>query len=316
MRRAYPFGSKIFEVTYMTIRPITPPDINQIINLWNTTLIEDQINIENFYTRIIYDINFDPNLFLLAEENNNIIGFIYGTKEIVGLQDIAWIVAMGVSQKRKGIGTKLVKALEKALNTKTIELGAYTTNYFFPGVDEENYKDAVLFFESLGYEVKNQCSSMDMSLRGYIYPEKYINRKLELEKDGWNFTPYTKETYLPTISFMRAHFPYWLPNIRNNILAGTGEESIQLAIAPSGEVAGFAMRAMDGTPGRFGPFSVAPDKQGTGLGGILFHELVSDMVRRRIFYTWFLWTGGQNLDIYGTWGMKIYRTYKMMRKVV
>ena len=295
----------------MTIRPITPLDINQIINLWNTTLTEDQINIENFYTRIIYDINFDPNLFLLAEENSEIIGFIYGTKES---PNKAWIVAMGVRQKRKGIGTKLVKALEELLDTKTIELCAYANNYFFPGVDENNYKDAILFFESLGYEVSHSCSSMDMSLRGYTYPEKYIDRKLKLEKDGWRFTPYTKDLYLPTVSFLRTHFPYWLPNIRHNILTGIGEESIQLAIAPTGEAAGFAMRAMDGTPGRFGPFGVANDKQGTGLGGILFHELVSDMVRRRIFYTWFLWTSGRNLDIYGTWGMKIYRTYKMMRK--
>ena len=294
----------------MTIRQITTLDIENIIKLWNETLTEDQINIENFYNRIIYDINFNPCYFLLAEEHNKIIGFVYGTKE----NEKAWIVAMGVSQKRQGIGTKLVQSIEKTLNTKTIELCAYANNYFFPGIDEDNYKDAVLFFKSLGYETQYPCASMDMSLRGYIYPEKYINRKLELQKNGWEFMPYTKEAYFSTIRFMQTHFPYWLSNIRHNIIKGIGEESIQLAITPNGEVVGFAMRAMDGTPGRFGPFGVAPDKQGTGLGGILFHELVSDMVKRRIFYTWFLWTSGRNLDIYAKWGMKIYRKYKTMRR--
>jgi hypothetical protein len=74
------------------------------------------------------------------------------------------------------------------------------------------------------------------------------------------------------------------------------------------------MRAFDGTEERFGPFGVNPAHQGVGLGGVLFHEMMNQLVGQRIFYTWFLWTGGRNLDIYGTWGMKVYRTYTMMGK--
>ena len=311
----------------MIIRPYSPSDAENTVKLWNASLKEDQINSENFYSRIIYDVNFDPELFLLAEENSNLIGFAYGTKrrvpdEIGGLQPKnTWIPAAGVApdHRRKGVGTALVRTLEEKLKSQCaeiIDLGAYATNYFFPGVDEDNYKAGVEFFKSLGYGDQGTCSSMDICLRNYEYPEKYANRKAKLESDGYVFTPFKPELYLPAADFLRTHFPHWLPNVRKNVTEGIGEESVRLALAPGGRVVGFAMRAMDGTPGRFGPFGVAPDQQGTGLGGILFHELVSDMVKRRIFYTWFLWTGGRNLEIYATWGMKIYRTYRMMRRSV
>jgi hypothetical protein len=73
---------------------------------------------------------------------------------------------------------------------------------------------------------------------------------------------------------------------------------------------------MDGTGERFGPFGVKPSLQGIGLGAVLFHGMMENLVENRIFYTYFLWTGGRNLDIYGTWGMKVYRTYAMIGRVI
>ena len=311
----------------MTIRSYTATDEQSAINLWNISLKEDLINRENFYTRIICDVNFDPALYLLAEENGELVGFAYGTKrrfpcQAAGLQpDNAWIVAMGChpNHRRKGVGTALVKALEQALaerGTKTLDVGPYATNYFFPGVDQKAYNNGVEFFKSLGYTDKGICCSMDLNLRQYETPSRYLQRQAKLEEEGYKFGSFKMEDCLPLFTFINAHFPYWMPNIRENILQGRSEESIQLAWNPAREVVGFAMRAMDGTPGRFGPFGVASTQQGTGLGGVLFHNLVRDMVERRIFYTWFLWTGGRNLDIYGTWGMKAYRTYSMMSKQI
>jgi len=307
----------------MKIRNYTAVDEAAVIKLWNATLIEDQIDRDNFYTRIICDVNFDPRLFFLAEVHGEVVGFAYGTKRRVhcpaaGLQpDNGWIVAMGVcpTHRRKGHGTKLVQAVEAELQergAKTIDLGPYATNYIFPGVDKKNYASAIEFFQSLGYTEKSECASMDINLREYQTPAKYLERQAKLEADGYSFGHFKMEDCLPLFDFLEKHFPYWKPNLLENILRGRGEETIQLARDPSGQVVGFAMRAMDGTPGRFGPFGIAPTTQGAGLGAILFHNLVRDMVHRRIFYTWFLWTGGRNLDIYATWGMKIYRTYAMM----
>ncbi|MCL2405562.1 MAG: GNAT family N-acetyltransferase [Defluviitaleaceae bacterium] len=303
----------------MTIRSYKAQDGCATLRLWNVSLKEDKLNKENFYTRIICDANFDPSLFLLAEEAGEVIGFIYGAKGANA--EKAYIVAMGVcpAHRRKGIATELVNKLEstvKALGAKSLDIGNYAVNYFFPGIDEKNYKTAIAFFSSLGYEEKGTCSSMDMSLREYETPAKYVERKQKLESEGYTFGSFTWEDSLPMFEFFREHFPHWLGGARSNVLRGNGHETIQLARNPKGEVVGYAMRAGDGTPGRFGPFGVAESEQGTGLGGILFHNLISDMVERRIFYTWFLWTGGRNLDIYGTWGMKKYRNYTIMGKVL
>jgi len=301
----------------MLIRKYEPSDENAAISLWNASLSEDRINKEHFYTRIILEPGFDPNLYLLAEDAGYIIGFIYGAVR----GEKAYIVSMGVCPKRRrnGIAKQLISKLEsivKAQGATTLDIGTYTGNYFFPGIDEKNYANAVTLFDSLGYENKGICSSMDMSLREYQTPEKYISRKKELQSLGYTFRSFNWSDSLPMFEFFREYFPHWLEGARANALRGCGGETIQLAIDPSGKVVGFAMRAGDGTPGRFGPFGVAPTQQGTGLGGILFHNLVSDMVERRIFYTWFLWTGGRNLDIYATWGMKKYRNYTIMGKIL
>ena len=301
----------------MIIRSYKASDGCAAMSLWNASLKEDRLNKENFYTRIVCDVNFDPSLYLLAEEAGEIIGFVYGAKG--ANPEKAYIVAMGVCPKhrRKGIGTALVKELEalvRGQGAKTLDVGNYAINYFFPGIDEKNYTHGIALFKSLGYEDKGTCSSMDMSLREYETPEKYAERKKKLEIAGYTFGSFKWEDFLPMLGFFRAHFPHWLEGARTNVLQGCGHETIQLAWNPNGEVVGFAMRAGDGTPGRFGPFGVAETEQGTGLGGILFHNLVSDMVERRIFYTWFLWTGGRNLDIYATWGMKKYRNYSIWGK--
>jgi len=311
----------------MVVRNYTAVDEAAAIELWNRCLTSDTVDKNNFYRRVVCDINFDPDQYLVAEEGEKLLGFAYGTKrrvpdEAAGMQqDKAWLVAMGVdpTHRRKGVGTALLTALEAALmasGAKTIDVGPYPNNYFFPGVDQSAYGSGEAFLASRGYTSKGTCASMDMNLRGYETPERYLEKKAKLEAAGYKFGSLKLQDCVPVFDFLHKNFPYWLPNVRENILQGRGEETIQLAWNPNGEAVGFAMRAMDGTPGRFGPFGVASTEQGTGIGGVLFDNLITDMIKCRIFYTWFLWTGGRNLDIYGTWGMKIYRTYMMMSKEV
>jgi len=228
---------------------------------------------------------------------------------------------MGVSpaHRRRGAGRLLVSAAEEALSqagASQIDIGAYPTNYFCPGVDKAAYGCGINFLEALGYEARGECCSMDIGLHNYTYPDKYRARKKGLEAQGYAIKPYGAEDAIPLFSFMKECFPHWLPNVRACALSGKGEERMIIAKDGNGGVAGFVMRAMDGTDERFGPFGVKPGLQGLGLGSLLFHEMMADMNRRRIFYTYFLWTGGRNLDIYASWGMKIYRTYCLMGKTL
>ena len=67
----------------MTIRQYRAGDAEAACGLWNACLGEDQINGDNFYRRIIYDLNFDPEKYLFAEEGGELLGFVYGVKRSV-----------------------------------------------------------------------------------------------------------------------------------------------------------------------------------------------------------------------------------------
>jgi GNAT superfamily N-acetyltransferase len=309
----------------MEIRAFTGKDAAEVTGLWNYCLGRDQLDIDSFYRRIIYDVNFDPSLFLLAKENGKAVGFIHGVKrrhydEVNGLEpEQAWITAMGVhpSCRKKGAGTALLHTMENLLRergAKRLDVGPYGSAYICPGIDKESYPEGVRFFENRGYINSGVSCSMSMNLWGFTIPSQYIEKKKTLEAQGFIFKPFSKEDAPALFEFIREYFPTWLPLIRPSILEGRAEKTLIIALDKSGEAAGFVLRAMDGPEERFGPFAVRPDLQGIGLGSVLFHQMMENMIRNRIFHTYFMWTQGRNLEIYGSWGMKVFRRYAMFYK--
>jgi ribosomal protein S18 acetylase RimI-like enzyme len=311
----------------MEVRAFAGKDAAEVTGLWNLCLGRDQLDIDSFFRRIIYDVNFDPSLFLLATEDRKIVGFIHGIKrkvhdEVLGLEpDKAWIMAMGVhpSYRNRGAGTVLLHTIENSLRergAKRLDVGPYGSAYICPGIDKESYPEGVKFFDSRGYINSGESCSMSMNLWGFTIPPQYVEKKKTLEAQGFVFKPFSRED-LPALSdFIREHFPSWLSLVRPSILEGRAEKTLIIALDKSGKVAGFVLRAMDGTEGRFGPFAIRPDLQGMGLGSVLFHEMMESMIRNRIYHTYFMWTSGRNLEIYGSWGMKIFRRYAMFYKVL
>jgi GNAT superfamily N-acetyltransferase len=284
------------------------------------------LEIDSFYRRVLYDVNFDPSLYLLAVEDDKILGFVYGTKrkvydEIKGLEsEQGWIVAMGVhpSRRGQGVGSALLEAIEKQLKERgaaRLDVGPYGSAYICPGVDRECYSKGVKFFTNRGYTDSGESCSMRVDLWGFKVPPQYAVKKKNLEDRGFIFKPFAREDALTLFSFMEKHFPYWLPLVRSSILQGRAEKTLITAFEKN-EAAGFVLRSMDGTDERFGPFGVRPDLQGIGLGSVLFHEMMENMIRNRIFHTYFMWTSGRNLEIYGSWGMKIFRRYAMFHKII
>ncbi|MDR1972127.1 MAG: GNAT family N-acetyltransferase [Treponema sp.] len=311
----------------MEIRPFSAACIPAAWEIWNECLSRDPVNSDNFYRRIIYDANFDPDNYLFAVDRGELAGFVYGVKrrvpdEVSGLQpEQGWIAAMGVrpSLRGRGAGGALLGAIEETLGAQgvtRIDVGPYTPNYFCPGVDKEAYAAGVKFLGDRGYEISGECCSMEMNLRHYQTPPRYLEKKRALQKAGYTFKLYEARDSLSFFAFMAKHFSWWLPDVRAVILAGRAEKTLILAQNGSGETDGFVLRGLDGTAERFGPFGVNPSLQGIGLGSVLFHEMMENMAADRVFYTYFLWTSGRNLDIYGSWGMKVYRSYAMMKKII
>ena len=150
----------------MTIRSYTTTDAPTVINLWNTCLPADMINEENFYKRVICDINFDLNLFLLAEKAGELLGFAYGARRNDDIRE-AYLYSLKIS-----VAAMLVIAAATAL------FAEYITMMFTYGEDSAHLHDglteflriACLFlpFIALGAVSSSLFLSLGMGVRSLI----------------------------------------------------------------------------------------------------------------------------------------------------
>ena len=86
----------------------------ELIELWNQTMIFDPVSADKFRTQVLLDENFDRELCLLARTKDRVVGFILGIKRRFpylerGLEpDRGWISLMfvAIEFRRRGIGTR------------------------------------------------------------------------------------------------------------------------------------------------------------------------------------------------------------------
>ena len=146
----------------------------EVVELWNKALTYDAITVHKFRKQALFDDNYDTELSLIALENDRVLGFLLATKRKFpylerGLEPTqGWINVMFVDDdhKRKGIGKTLVKRAEEKLTSmgaETVTLGAYSPNYFFPGVDKDSYSGAMKFFDKIGYQAGKESYSIRTS---------------------------------------------------------------------------------------------------------------------------------------------------------
>jgi len=125
----------------MLIREFRFEDYDEAMKLWKESglMIRPGDELEGIKLKL----KRDPDLFLIAEENGKILGIVMGAWD--GRR--GWInhLAVRPDRQRKGIGTSLIRELEKRLKGK----GAKKVN---AQIYQWNQK-SVEFFKALGYEV-------------------------------------------------------------------------------------------------------------------------------------------------------------------
>lgn len=277
--------------------------------------------------RVVLDDNFDAELAPVAVCEGKIVAFCLGIRRRYpylsrGLEpERGWICALftdGV-YRRRGIATKLVKIVEQklaALGVREVTIGAYSPNYFMPGIDL-SYDGAVPFFENLGYDNRGEAVSMQRSLFGYELPEKTCNRITELAQAGITFQRFCPEYLDRLFAFVEDNFGAgWLRNILDALRAQEAEDTILIAKDSNDDILGFCMRKIDGNDARFGPIGVREDMRSHGLGGVLLDLQMLEMKKHGIVGLYFLWTSGPNIRFYGNHGFSTYRTYRLSRKEI
>lgn len=299
----------------------------QVLTCWNQSLIYDGIDEERFKQLILLDENFNPDLFLLALNQEKVVGFCYGVRRKIpylerGLEENrGWIVIMGVlpEYQNQGIGTMLCDEVEKRLKdmgTKEITLCAYSPNYFFPGIDKR-YQQAISFFENRNYVNRAESISMQRSLWDYHMADQYKEKLASLEKDGIHIIRYNDEYMLPLLNYLLENFGAgWKRNALIAMQKKEAEDTILLVVDEQKNILGFCMRKIDGNDARFGPFGVSEHLRSKGIGGVLFEYMMQEMKQKGIYYLYFLWTDGAAQRFYERHDVKVYRTYQLYRKEV
>ena len=300
----------------------------EVVDLWNKTLIADPITVHKFRIQALFDDNFDTELCFIAVEKTKVVGFLLATKRRFpylerGLEPTrGWINVMFVDQdhKRKGIGEILVKHAEeklKSMGALAVTLGAYSPNYFFPGIDKDNYSGAMGFFDKMGYQAGEESYSMSKDLHGYKISEETLDRLSKAQEAGFSFLNFEYKYALELLEFAKNEFGGgWKRNSLISMQNNTAEDCILLVLNNEKKIVGFSMRMIDGNPMRFGPIGVKEEVRNFGIGGILFDIMQLEMEKRGIYHLYFISTDEPGRRFYERHGVKVFRTFVDYQKTI
>lgn len=304
-----------------------PLDLEPVVALLRKTLASDPITSGVFQRKALLDPNFDPKSALVAVEDGVVVGFVLGITRKIAIEDQppdfdrAWITLIAVepSRQRVGIGMELLRQLypyliEKGL--KSIWVSPYAPNYFTPGVDVNAYPGAVEFFRKNGFAEAYRPLSMDAPLLDINTPEWVFEKERQLVKDGVTVETFKPEYILPLLDFMKAEFPGdWQRYIRetmSRIARGQDCPGHLWVAEEQGKALGFAQHEAE----RFGPFGVAAEARGRGIGAVLLFKCLHAMRDKGLHNAWFLWTDDKTAKLYQQAGFAESRRYVVMRKAL
>ena len=300
--------------------------IPEIVALWNRELAEDQISGDDFVRWHIADMNFSPDLLLVATDGGKAVGFLFGIKRKVAYYsrgtepDKCWIKAVAVDEhyQDKGVATALLRVFEekmKAESVKKIVLGAYSPSYVFCGIDKDAYPKAAPFFEANGFTQTEEAYGMERSLEDFEYLESAARQKKKLEAEGFEFIPYSPEYAYPLLQMIHRNFSDgWLSYVIGAIQSGIARNTIIMAVH-DGSVAGYVSRDSIGDdPERYGPFGVDEGARDCKLGSVLINEMFENMTAAGINRMYFKSIEENGRRFYERQGVKVTRTFGKYEK--
>lgn len=299
----------------MKIRKFQNDDISEIIKLWNESICDYPITLMSLHQVLFSDDNYDENAFMIAEEENKLIGFCIGIKRKFaylekGKQEgQGWILSMAVDHKyrQRKIGSELLKAVEAYLDCQKITLATYSPYYFFGGVDEKN-SPAIKFFEYHNYHAKEKAYPMEIDLTKYHTPQAILNKIKQKNDEGYKFHTFTWEDGKPLLDFLRDHFSVgWRMHVIQAIRKETACKTITICTY-QGNIVGYVQCGVDNDIERYGPFGVHPQMRNLGIGSILVHNMWQLMVNNGAKKAWFHSTDEAGKRFYERHGMKVVRT--------
>ncbi len=310
----------------MTISPYTDSDLSQVISLWNASLPLDAMTPGMFESRILLDANFSPDTFLLGKDGSSVVGFVLGfqaRRQDLGDADPdgtrAWVLGLGVGSGRKldVEGNALLRELEKRFvqnGKKECLISTYPPAYITPGVDIRANKPLLDFYLSNGYVQVKEALSMDAPIALFEVSPAVQKKQQELLRLGIDVRTFRHSDLLAFLDFLEGSMPTdWVRVERRNLqLMVTGAFSPDqiTVVVHGGRIIGYCQ--FEGS--HFGPFGVAEEHQGKGIGTVLLARTLERMRHMGYHNAWVMWTDDVAAKVYGKFGFTETRRFAILRK--
>ena len=301
------------------VRQYDASDEKAVIDLWNRCLSRDEITLTTFRRKVILDTNFDGKGCFVGVVGKRIVGFLLSIRRRYPYYDLGlepgkgWITVFFVDPecRRRTIARQMLRRAETFLmarHVREVFVSDYTPNYFIPGIDLDAYASAADFLKSEGYNKTELVYGMGRSLVDFSIPDEMNERFARLQ--DFSIKLFQPGYTLKVLEFLRAHYPGDLFRVAHERLMENPDCDEILVALHDNEVVGFSHFRDE----RFGPFGIAPEFSGRGLGPMLYFSTVEQMRKKGKKNLWLAWTSGRAKDFYHKVGLKVLRRHAIMKK--
>ncbi|MBI5473526.1 MAG: GNAT family N-acetyltransferase [Ignavibacteriae bacterium] len=304
-----------------TVRNYDAKDETDVVNLWNQVLVRDEITLNTFRRKVVLDLNFDERGCFVAVADEKIVGFLLSIRRRYPYYDLGlepgkgWITVFFVhpNYRKAGIASHLIRRAEAFLlleDVREVSVSDYTPNYFIPGVDVDAYACGHEFLKKRGYKKVDNVYGMGRSLMDFEVSAEMCDHFHRLQQAGLTISVFEPRHTLRALEFLRKNYPGDLFRVAHDRLMENPECDEILLALKGDEVLGFSHFLDE----HFGPFGIAKEYSGRGLGPWLYCATVEQMRKKGRRNLWLAWTTGRAKDFYHKVGLKVTRRHVIMKK--
>jgi mycothiol synthase len=253
----------------MQLRRLQRDDRDTVLSLCNASARYDAMTPDLFEEKTWGDPDFDPELALVAVDDEVIVGVAVGVLRPATRGGYVKLLAVEPARQRRGVGRALLEAVETRLagrGAHSIRWLESAPNYLAPGIDTR-YEAALAFAGAMGYRHVGDARNLRVDLTVAL-PARTLPGDVEVRRASTG-----DEAALG--DFLDRHWPSWKAEadtaLRND------PATLHLALR-DGRVIGFAASDANNLgAGWFGPMGVAPEERRSGVGCVLLHRCLDDL---------------------------------------
>lgn len=275
----------------MVIRKFQESDFRQVLELLQKNMEYDSITKEVLKEKLHGDPGWDPDSTFIAEEGNNVIGFMQGVYRDVRDVRLGYIKLMAVEKnyRRKGVARAMYLKLEKYFEHNGVEavrIYDVPLNYFMPGIDPR-YTPAVCFAERMGFIRNGDTSNLNVDLQSQDWTVE-TNIK-NLKHQNIEVARATDADRAELSELLGNDWKLWQYEVDRAM--ESNPPSIHIARL-HGKIRAFsAHNANNKGTGWFGPMLTHGDMRGKGIGGVLLKLCLLDMKDEGLKQSVIPWVG-------------------------